>query len=495
VSAATHRRGFRFRLFAAAALVAAVPCAARAAVITIVNANQAGVGFNDPTPATPVGGNNGTTVGQQALNAFQHAANIWGALLDDDVEIKIRASFEPLDCDASTGTLGAAGPTGAVSDFPNAPIAGTWYPSALANRIAGQPLRGSTEDIQARFNSKLGTTGCLEGTSWYYGFDGNHGSGFDLVAVLLHEFAHGLGFLTLVDDGDWSEFNGAPDVFETHILDVEAGKHWNQMSDSERLASAVRTDKIVWDGIAVQSQTPSTLDPLPSLGVLAPASIAGNYQVGTADFGADVTVAGLSGVLVQATDPSDASGTLTTDGCSTITNASEVAGKIALIDRGTCAFVDKATHAQAAGAIGLVVVNNAAGVVQMGGDAASVTIPVVSISQDDGTAIRAQLSAGVQAKIFANSRLLAGAGLEGRMLLYAPNPVEQGSSISHWDTSAKPNLLMEPNLSSDLPHTVDLTLPLLRDIGWASDSGPAAGPRLPASRVQETDAPRVVVRP
>jgi hypothetical protein len=81
------------------------------------------------------------------------------------------------------------------------------------------------------------------------------------------------------------------------------------------------------------------------------------------------------------------------------------------------------------------------------------------------------------------------------MRLYAPNPVEQGSSISHWDTSAMPNLLMEPNLSADLPHTVDLTLPALRDIGWFSVTGPAAGPRDATSRVQQEDQPKVVPRP
>ena len=494
MSAASRLR--RLLPYAAAAALAAAPAASRAAVITIINANQPGVGFNDPAPATPVGGNPGTTVGQQRLNAFQHAADIWGALLDDPVEIRIHATFEALDCTATTGTLGAAGPTGAVTDFPGAPLAGTWYPSALANRIAGTKLSGGpADDIQARFNSSIGTTSCLTGSSWYYGYDNNHGSGFDLVAVLLHEFAHGLGFLTLVDDGDWTEFNGLPDVFETHILDVQAGKHWNNMSDSERLASATRTGQLVWDGIAVQANTPSTLDPLPALTVESPAAIASNYAIGTASFGADVTTTGVSGTLVQAIDPSDGAGTLTTDACSTITNGSEVSGRVALIDRGTCPFTDKAARAQAAGAIAVVIVNSQSGLVQMGGDAPTVTIPVVSISQADGATIRAQLSQGVAVKIWANPRLLAGAGLEGRMLLYAPNPVEQGSSISHWDTSARPNLLMEPNLSSDLPHAVDLTLPLLRDIGWSSDSGPAAGPRVPASRVQQGDAPKVVTRP
>ena len=146
---------------AAAAFAISAAASSSAAVITIVNGNDPNVGFNDPAAATPVGGNPGTTIGQQRLNAFQHAADIWGALLDSAVEIKIRATFEPLDCDATSGTLGAAGPRGVDSDFPNAPLPGTWYPSALANRLAGSDLDAG-EDITARFNSSIGTTGCLE---------------------------------------------------------------------------------------------------------------------------------------------------------------------------------------------------------------------------------------------------------------------------------------------------------------------------------------------
>ena len=42
--------------------------------------------------------------------------------------------------------------------------------------------------------------------------------------------------------------------------------------------------------------------------------------------------------------------------------------------------------------------------------------------------------------------------------------------MSHWDTSATRNLLMEPFINGDLNHQVkapsDLTLQLLIDIGW-----------------------------
>ena len=64
----------------------------------------------------------------------------------------------------------------------------------------------------------------------------------------------------------------------------------------------------------------------------------------------------------------------------------------------------------------------------------------------------------------------AGADALGRPLLYTPNPLVPGSSVSHWDVSASPNLLMEPNISPDLGLVLvppkDLTKPLLKDLGW-----------------------------
>ena len=96
--------------FLAAAIVCAVPATALAnANIIILNNDAAGEGFNDQTPATPVGGNPGTTVGAQRLASFQYAASRWGQILDSSVTITIRAQFDPLTCDATGAVLGSAG--------------------------------------------------------------------------------------------------------------------------------------------------------------------------------------------------------------------------------------------------------------------------------------------------------------------------------------------------------------------------------------------------
>ena len=129
-----------------------------------------------------------------------------------------------------------------------------------------------------------------------------------------------------------------------------------------------------------------------SFTVTAPAL--GAYDSGVAGFGA--TVFDLSGDLAAVDDGSVAAGSGTgsvTDGCESF---SGVSGKIALVDRGNCNFTVKGFNAQAAGASGVLVVNNVPqdGPVSMSGNDASITIPLMSVSIEDGAAIKAALGSG-----------------------------------------------------------------------------------------------------
>ncbi len=75
--------------------------------------------------------------------------------------------------------------------------------------------------------------------------------------------------------------------------------------------------------------------------------------------------------------------------------AAQIQGKIALIDRGVVSFSDKIRRAQEAGAIGVVVANNAPGdTMVMAGDI-KFEIPAVMIKQDAGQKIKALLAKGV----------------------------------------------------------------------------------------------------
>jgi len=448
--------------------------------ITIQNNDSVGVGFNDPTPATPVGGNPGTTLGQQRLNAFKFAAGIWGAILDSPVPIVIGAKFAPINstsspCTSTTAILGQAGPTGYISDFANAPIAHVGYPMALANKLAGTDLNGAAAEITAQFNSLVDNATCLGDTNFYYGYDSNHGKDIDLVSVLLHEFAHGLGFAgnASTTSGNFGS-SGTPSVFDIHTYDNQAGLHWDQMSSQQRLLSMVNTGHLSWDGTLTKAHAATLLKPVAFLSVSSPASK--SYDIGTASFGASLTNVNLTGDIVAALDSSDLIGPSTTDGCSAYTNASAVAGKWALVDRGgnaagdpPCTFVLKAQNAQKAGAIGIIIADNRADTCLppgMSGNDPSLTIPVISVSQADGAAIRAAAVEGEHATLGIDPTRVAGATADGYPRLYAPCTVAAGSSIYHFDTTANPSLLMEPFISDDVNHTPDLTLDELRDIGW-----------------------------
>ncbi|MHB8078056.1 MAG: PA domain-containing protein [Candidatus Krumholzibacteriia bacterium] len=438
--------------------------AVSAATITILNVDAAGEGFNDPTPASPVGGNTGTTVGQQRLIVFQTAANIWGAILPGTVQIRVQSAFDPLTCTATSAVLGSAGPVTVFRDFAGAEYPGAWYHVALANQRAGADLDAAGNDINARFNSNLGQSTCLAGSGWYYGLDGNEGALIDLLAVVLHELGHGLGFSTTTNGATGAYLSNYPSVFDLYLLDRTTGLHWSEMSATQRAASAINTGNLVWDGPAVRQRALQTLDPRPVLTVSSPAAIAGTYRVGTAGFGAALSNPGVTGAVVEA---NDGVGT-TSDACTALVNGAAVAGNIALIDRGTCTFTAKALIAQNAGAIGVIIVNNSASSTppSLGGSDPTIVIPVVSVTQADGTLIRAQLPSGVQATLALDPALLAGADEWGHPLMYTPNPYEAGSSVSHWDVSATPNLLMEPAINADLTHDVDLTRDAFEDIGW-----------------------------
>ncbi len=299
------------------ALALAIP--AHASII-IINGDDPGEGFNDSTPAVPVGGNTGITVGQQRLNAFEFAADIWESILDIFIPVQVVAKFDPLPCQTTSGVLGSAGPSLVTLNFVGAPRLNTWYVVALANQLAGVDLFPTQSDISATFQSNVGTPGCLATSSWYYGLDNQAAPGqIDLVVTLLHEFAHGLGFLSLANEQTGALFGGQIDVYSLFLFDRTVGKSWSDMSDGERVQSAINTGNLVWTGARV-------------------------------------------------------------------------------------------------------------------------------------TTAAATLSSGQDA--------------EGRLKVFAPNPVRSGSSISHWTGSASPDLLMEPFIVSGIPHEPDLAKELFGDVGW-----------------------------
>jgi hypothetical protein len=459
------------RLLFAVLLIASVQASAGTGKIVILNVDPPGVGLNDPTPAQPVGGNPGTTLGQQRLNVYEKAAARWTTMLDTNVDIVVEASFAALTCDDTGTVLGQAGPKNVRRDFANAPLPGVWYPIALANKFAGVDLIPNIADITMTFNSLVDNATCLGTSNWYYGFDGNEGPHSDFYVVALHELAHGLGFAGAARAPEF--LANSPSVFDVHTFDRIAGLRWDQMTEQQRQISLTNTANVVWDGENVRSFLHRYLQPVTMLNITEPTIVARSYDIGTASFGPLATRTSLSGRVVRAVDAANSDGATSFDGCTAFTNADAIRGNVAMIDRGNCTFVQKSRNAQAAGAVGVMIADNARTTCippGMAGDAPDITIPVFSIGANDGDALKTQLTAGAQmsGSLRSDPSQLAGASKEGQMRLYAPCTDEPGSSIHHWDVVSSPSLLMEPAVNSDQLLNVDLAQYLMYDIGWTA---------------------------
>ena len=248
-------------LFAFAMILFVSSSAVGAVTITIKNNDAPGVGFNDPSPRSPVGGNSGPTLGQQRLIALQHAANIWGAVLTSNIPIVIGSTWNSLPCQDNGGTLASAGSHTITRNFLGNTFSDTWYPVALANALSGSDRNGTTTvEIDAQFNIDLGTSGCLSSRTWYLGLDNIHGfSGVDLVTVALHEFAHGLGFSSFTNEATGKQISDMPAIYDRFLFDNTTGKLWPQMTDSERQASAINFLNLVWVGSQVTANVPNVL--------------------------------------------------------------------------------------------------------------------------------------------------------------------------------------------------------------------------------------------
>jgi hypothetical protein len=162
--------------------------------------------------------------------------------------------------------------------------------------------------------------------------------------------------------------------------------------------------------------------------VNSPEELLGGYEFGTAaNFGTPLTD---TLVTADAAFIDDGTGETATQGCMAAVNGAELEGKIALVDRGGCTFVSKALNAQNAGALGIIIFNNqpGAGVIALGGDDLSITIPVAMLSYEDGQAIRSALENGTVNITMGNLVLPNDIGASAANVMTAPYgivPLEQ----------------------------------------------------------------------
>jgi extracellular elastinolytic metalloproteinase len=120
------------------------------------------------------------------------------------------------------------------------------------------------------------------------------------------------------------------------------------------------------------------------------------YGAMGAIFGPPLDTTGFTGPVVPGNDGVAApNGGTVTDGCEAL--PASVSGKIVLLDRGFCAFTQKVENAQAAGATGMILANNAPTPIfaMSGTPTTTITISSVMISQADGADLRTRTDASV----------------------------------------------------------------------------------------------------
>lgn len=247
-----------------------------------------GAGFDDMTVVTPVGGNTGTTLGEQRQILFQAVAQVWGAEIISDVPIVINASYSAnLPCDSNGAVLASAKPTQVINStdlgLPNF-VPDTSYPLSLVDAITGtnidvsNPVFPDVSDIVIEINDKVDTIfDCHQGNNFYYGINSDAPNDkIALFTIVLHEMTHGLGFISNVDttnipavpatdttpfipaiitNGDY--VFGKPFIFDTLIYDNQLNKTIPEMNNAERLQAMQNDPFLVWDGLSVDAYSSS----------------------------------------------------------------------------------------------------------------------------------------------------------------------------------------------------------------------------------------------
>lgn len=452
-------------------LLAAIALPAGAANIVI----DPGTGFDDSTPSNTIsdqqGNNPGATLGAMRLIVFQEAAAVWGGILNSNQTITVQVDFvNSIACAGSSAQLGHAGPTSTKENFgsgdPN--IA---YAIALAESLSGSNQNGGSAEITAEFNAKVDNdAGCLGGGGFYYGLDNNAPAGTTpIFATVLHEIGHGLGFVSYVtSNGSW--LNGTMDPFSRELRDLQTGKDWENMSNAERQASQLNEPNLVWTGAQVTADRGKHLAAAPELKINAPAPVK-TVDVNLGQQSTPIPANGLTRDVLDANATVPDNGLPgPADGCNQYTFSGDAFDdKIVLVDEtSNCPVVIQVFIASDfEGAAGVMIAATG------GTEPADVTgllngdinVPYVGITKAEADQLRGNIaSANVT---FQTSPTKYEGENQGLVKMYAPNPAEPGSSVSHWSSSATPDLLMEPSMGDLIFENVDLTAAAFKDIGWS----------------------------
>ncbi|MEY4290403.1 MAG: hypothetical protein RL130_345 [Actinomycetota bacterium] len=173
-----------------------------------------------------------------AKRDFQAAVDVWSANFASSVPITIDATWSRL---SNFGVLGSARPGSYFAGFTGAPDASLWYPSALANALAGKDLDPKQSEIVIQVNSLA---------EWNTTNDGlSHTNQYDLQSVFIHEMGHGLGFLSTDSYDPFFGYGSIeqPTPFDAYIQ-VEDGRRLSDLPTPSLELGKALTSPLVWSG-------------------------------------------------------------------------------------------------------------------------------------------------------------------------------------------------------------------------------------------------------
>jgi len=173
-----------------------------------------------------------------AKKEVQTSIDVWSANFKSSVVVSVDASWGRSN---SWGVLGSARPGSFFSAFSGAPDPSLWYPSALANALAGRDLDKKNPEIVIQVNSAA---------AWNSRGDGVPSANeYDLQSVFLHELGHGLGFLS---NDAYDPYFGLgsldqPTPFDAYLQTSDGRRLADLPTPSKELANALTTS-LVWNG-------------------------------------------------------------------------------------------------------------------------------------------------------------------------------------------------------------------------------------------------------
>jgi len=158
-----------------------------------------------------------------------------------------------------------------------------------------------------------------------------------------------------------------------------------------------------------------------ALRVNSPGDLAGLYQAREGAISRPLNEGAVTGDLVIA-DP--------LNGCDPLANASAVAGNVAYIQRGACAFSQKLANAVDAGATAMLVFNNVGGPpIVMGGDFVG-QIPSAMIRLDDGTTIKTAIDGGATVNVTLDASIRVNEPIDGNVMADFSSRGPNGGAIN-----------------------------------------------------------------